>query len=511
MKRNAWLGLTAVIVVVGGTSAVIFRGGKEEVKFRTAAVDKGNITQRISATGTINALIQVPVGTQVSGVVTALYADFNSLVKKGQVIAQIDQTPWLTNLKDAEAVLQRAQASLTNAKADYKRNKQLWEAKLLSDADLDAKDLALKTATAQLESAKATVTKAKTDLGYCTLKAPVDGVVVSRVVDVGQTVAASFSTPNVFTIAQDLSKMKVQAAIDEADIGQVRVGQRAFFTVDSYPDKQFQGVVSEVQLMPVINQNVVTYNVVMEVTNEPRTTYSPDAAKGAPEGKPGQGAGPRPEQAARAQRPEGGWQGHRPEGAGMGHGRGGDPSQRAAGGPGAGKAGNGQGMGVPQAATIETNTARYIPLGSPVYKGNLALFPGMTANCTIVTNRRQDTLRVPAVALRFNPAAFLKEGADKKPAGAAQGPQQGGQRQPGAASTSRGMVAKREDRVWILANGKPKAVTVKAGVSDGQFTEISGDNVTEGMVVLTGVDDPSKKAQAGAASPLGGGPGGPRR
>jgi HlyD family secretion protein len=518
MKRNAWLGLTAAIVVVGGTSAVIFRGGKEEVKFRTAAVDKGNITQRISATGTINALIQVPVGTQVSGVVTALYADFNSLVKKGQVIAQIDQTPWLTNLKDAEASLQRVQASLNNAKADYKRNKQLWENKLISDADLDAKDLALKTATAQLESARATVTKAKTELGYCTLKAPVDGVVVSRVVDVGQTVAASFSTPNVFTIAQDLSKMKVQAAIDEADIGQVRVGQRAFFTVDSYPDKQFQGVVSEVQLMPVINQNVVTYNVVMEVTNEARTTYSPDAAKGAPEGKPGQAAGARTEPAggarpdhARGERPEGGWQGHRPEGAGGMRPRGGDPSQRGGEAKGAGKAAPSQGMGVPQAATIETNTARYIPQGSPVYKGTLALFPGMTANCTIVTNRRQDTLRVPAVALRFNPAAFLKDAADKKPAGAAQGPQQGGQRQGGGANTSRGMVAKREDRVWILANGKPKAVTVKAGVSDGQFTEISGDNVTEGMVVLTGIDDPSKKVQAAGASPLGGGPGGPRR
>ena len=494
MKRSAWIGLTVAVLVAGGATAVLLSGGKKEMKFRQAKVDKGNIVQRISATGTLNALIQVPVGTQVSGVVTALFADFNSLVKKGQIVAQIDATPWVTQLQDAQAGLQRADATLLNARSDYKRNKQLWDAKLLADADLEAKDLALKMAVAQLASAKAAVDKAKTNLAYCTLRAPVDGVVVSRLVDVGQTVAASFSTPSVFTIAQDLSKMKVQAAIDEADIGQVRVGQRAFFTVDSYPDKQFQGMVSEVQLNPVINQNVVTYNVVMQVNNEGRTTYMPGDAgdKGGRGGRAGREA----KGETGASRPEG-------------HGQGG--GGRWPGTPGAaGKdAPAAEGMGVPQPATIETNTARYIPAGSPVYKGTLALFPGMTANCTIVTNRKENTLRVPTVALRFNPAAFTKD-ADRKAAGPG-GPPPGAAKPagPGSGGAARGMVAKREDKVWVLENGKPRALPVTVGVSDGQFTEVSGDGITEGLQVLTGIEDPNKKpVVAAAASPMGGGGGG---
>ena len=509
MKRNAWIGLTAALVVVGGATVYVLKSGKEEVKFRTAAADLGNITQRISATGTINALIQVPVGTQVSGVVTGLYADFNSLVKKGQVIGQIDPTPWLTSLREANAQMDKARVALANAKVDYARNKKLWELKLLDDADLDAKDLVLKTATAQVESAKAGIAAATTNLGYCTIKAPVDGLVVARLVDVGQTVAASFATPSVFVIAQSLDKMKVQAAIDEADIGQVRVGQRAFFTVDSYSDKQFHGTVTEVQLNPVISQNVVTYNVIMEVTNEPRTTYSPELVKaegeagaapgvGAPRDPAGRGhhskpgsdpatqAHPVAAAGQAASQPHGGRAGH--------HGSEGTPAVKAP-----------AGMNVPQLATLETATARYIPKGSPVYKADLALFPGMTANCTIVTNRRQDTLRVPAVALRFNPNAFMKD-AEKK-LGAPGAPS--GQRAAGA-SSGRGMVAKRDDHVWILEKGKPKLLAVKAGISDGSFTEISGEGVAAGLVVLTGIDDPAKKALAAqqGGSPLGGGGGG---
>ena len=518
MKRNGWISLTTIVVVAGGATAYVLTRGKEEMKFRTAIADRGNITQRISATGTINALIQVPVGTQVSGVVTALHADFNSLVKKGQVIAEIDKTPWLTALKDAEAVRTGAEATLAYAKGDYARNKRIWESKLLSDADLAIKETALKTATTALESARAKVEEARTNLGYCTLKAPVDGVVISRVVDVGQTVAASFSTPNVFTIAQDLSKMKVQAAIDEADVGQVRVGQQAFFTVDAYPDKQFRGLVTEVQLNPIITQNVVTFNVIMEVTNEPRVTYVADADGDAAPGRahmqgksagdaPGQGVEPRPAYGQRGAGPQGG-----PGAAAWGHAGAGRPG---AGAPAGAKAPSGRkpgpgsfGGGESQVASIETATARYIPAGSLVYKGNLALFPGMTANCTIVTNRRQDALRVPAVALRFNPNAYLKDPA-KKPAGS--GPT-AGQMQRQSSVGAKGLVAKREDHVWVLENGKPKVLPVKIGVTDGQFTEVSGEGVSEGLVVLTGIDDSGKKAaMPQSASPLGGGPGGPPR
>jgi len=438
MKRATWVAASVVLALAAGGAVLVLRNHKDEIKWRTAKVDKGSITQRITATGTLNALIQVPVGTQVSGVVVALMADFNSLVKKGQVIGQIDPTPWLTTLKDVEAALQRSRDTLQQAEVDYRRNQELWKNKLLSDADLDAKHLALKVAQGNFESAKAALANARTNLGYCTIKAPVNGVVVNRMVEVGQTVAASFNTPNVFTIAQDLARMKVSAAIDEADIGQVRVGQRAFFTVDSYPDKQFKGVVSEVQLNPTVTNNVVTYNVVMEVANEPR----------------------------------------------------------------GGAATAGEGPAAPGAAALEHATARYIPPGSPVYKGDLALFPGMTANCTIVTRRKEDTLRVPSAALRFNPAAFISMD-DKKPAAgampvrAATGPGRG-------AGAGRGMVAKPEDRLWTLVDGKPRAVPCTAGVSDGSFTEVSGEAISEGMAVLTGVDD-FKKALPQGGSPLGGG------
>lgn len=507
MNRKVLIGAGVAVIVAGGGVALFMGNGKEEVKWRTAKVDRGSITSRISATGTLNALIQVPVGTQVSGVVTNLMADFNSLVKKGQVIGKIDDTPWVAAVNDATATVEKAKASLFNAENDYKRNKRLWEQKLISDSDLDTKDLALKNARAGLESAKANLTRARLNLDYCTLKAPVDGVVVARLVDVGQTVAASFSTPNMFTIAQDLSKMKVQAAIDEADIGQVQVGQRAFFTVDSYPEKQFRGVVSQVQLNPVINQNVVTYQVVMEVTNEPRNAPAGDPRQ---EGKPGEGRGGRK-----------GGDGKPGEGRAEGHG----PWKRGEGGawkagegrrgPDAkgGKRPEGKGALVGSPATeLESATARYIVPGSLIYRGDLALFPGMTANCAIVTKERQDVLRVPSAALRFNPNAFLKDGSAQQRPGQASAPRPG-QGQGGAQANrqggGKGLVARREDRVWILENGKPKMLPVKVGATDGMFTEISGEGVNEGLVVITGVED-LKKLQAGPAAPLGG-PGGPRR
>lgn len=488
MSRKVWIVTAVAVVLVGAGAAYFIKGPTEEIKWRTAKVDKGGITARISATGTLNALIQVPVGTQVSGVVTGIYADFNSLVKKGQVIGKIDETPWLTQIQDAQATLDRCKASLLNAQIDYKRNKQLHEQKLLSDADLDAKELVLKTAQGNLDSAKAGVVRAKTNLDYCTLRAPVDGVVVNRLVDVGQTVAASFSTPNMFTIAQDLSKMKVQAAIDEADIGQVQVGQRAFFTVDSYPDKQFRGVVSQVQLNPVVNQNVVTYLVVMEVNNEPRTA-APEGAKREDGERGGGQRGPRGGAPSPA-----GWHG--------GEGRPGGMRQEGAQARPGGKPGL---MGKPQTADLESSTARYIQPGSPVYRGDLALFPGMTANCTIVTKERDQVLRVPSAALRFNPAAFLKDAPKAPGAAPAAGQQAGGQQRPGgggrAGGSGKGMVARREDRVWILVDGKPKALPVKVGASDGMFTEVSGEGVSEGIVVLTGVEDLKKAAQT--AGPIG--------
>ena len=460
MKGSGWVWVAAGALVAGAAGFAWFRPSGGEVNWRTAPVTKGDVRQRISATGSLSALIQVPVGTQVSGVVTGLYADFNSLVKQGQVIARIDPTVWETQLQDAKASLQRAQAAYENARIDHARYRQLHEQKLVADADLDAKDLALKTAAGNLASAKANLDRARINLGYCTITAPVNGVVVARLVDQGQTVAASYSTPNLFTIAQDLSRLKVQVAIDESDIGQVRVGQRAFFTVDSYPEQQFQGVVTEVQLNPVVSQNVVTYNVVMQVDNALRD------ALGASRGGPGH--------------------------------RGGNPASGNAPGSPAPQPG-----GKPQAqkADLEHATARYIPAGSPVYRGDYALFPGMTANCTIITSFRKDVLRVPNSALRFNPAAFLKDQPEAQGEGRAA-------RTPGS---GKGLASAREDHVWVLEQGKPKRLPVKAGISDGQFTEVAGDQLQEGLQVLTGAQDLRKTQNGAGTSPFGGPPGMPRR
>lgn len=494
MKRNSWIGLGVAVVLVGGASAYFLSGSKEEVKWRYGKVDRGNIRARISATGTLNALVQVPVGTQVSGLVTGLYADFSSIVKKGQVIGKIDETPWLTQLHSAEAALQNAKDALAYADITFKRDTRLWNEKILDKADLDAAELALETAKGNLEEATAGLQTAKTNLGYCTLTAPVDGVVVARLVDVGQTVAASFSTPSVFSIAQDLSKMKVQAAIDEADVGQVKVGQQAFFTVDSYPDKQFHGIVSEVQLNPIITNNVVTFNVMMAVDNEPRFSL-PSAGK---DGVPGRGGeGTQPHQVGwrggQGGAQAGGWAGH-------GDHRGGAVTKVS------GPSEAGSLMSKTQHADIETTTARYIPPGSPIYKGELALFPGMSANCTIITKVVEQVLRVPSSALRFNPGMYLKDMAEKTARTAGQGQTQAGAH-TASGSTGRGLVSKREDRIWILVDGKPKAIPVKIGATDGMFTEVMGEGVTEGMAVLTGVEELKKAPQASAM----GMPGGMRR
>jgi HlyD family secretion protein len=451
MKRSLWAWTAVVLAVAAGGAYLVLHGRRDEIKWRTAKVDQGSITQRVTATGTLNALIQVAVGTQVSGVVTDLMADFSSLVHKGQVIAQIDPTPWLTNLKAAEAALESAKVTQANAKVVYQRNLALWKAELLSQNDLDTAELASKVADANLDKAQADLETAHTNLDYCTIKAPVDGVVVARLVDVGQTVAASFATPSLFSIAQDLSKMKVAAAIDEADIGQVKVGQRASFTVESYPDKQFKGVVSEVQLNPVVTNNVVTYNVVMEVDNEPRTAYTP------------------------AQ----------------------DPVQP---GPTGGRERKAN-LAFGQAGTLEHTTARYMPPGSPVYSGNMALFPGMTADCSIITNRKEGVLRVPSAALRFNPAAFIPMAELK----AAMAPPQGTGPHPAAptGNASRGVAARADERVWVLESGQLKAIPVKAGITDGMFTEVSGDGIVPGLEVVTGVGE-MKKSMSQGNGPLSG-------
>jgi HlyD family secretion protein len=515
MKRNTWIGLGIGAVVVAGGSWWALRKPAEEIKWRSAKVERGGITQRINATGSVSPVVQVAVGTQVSGVISALYVDYNSIVKKGQLIAQIDPTIWETQLKDAEAGLERARTTMDDARRQYERAKRLAADKLLSDQDLEAKQVTYQTSVTTLENAQASLARAKANLGYCNITAPVDGVVISRLADVGQTVAASFSTPNLFQIAQDLSKMKVQVSIGESDIDEVKVGQRAFFTVDSLPDRQFGATVSLVRQEPITTQNVVNYVVEMIVPNE-ALPGNEEEGKTAPGRSQGGEGGKAAGQGEAAPDPEKAWERMKdrlPTGTTKAEflKRFKERQAERAKAMTAAASANSPAAG-------DRNMLARIPggasqLGGPKFTGSLALRSGMTANVTIVTNQRKDVLRVPNAALRFNPSAFIKE--EKK----AEGPRLGqpmtmGGGPPRGAQTGTGsrggLVAKREDKVWVLENGKPKAIVVKAGITDGQYTELLGDGVPEGQTILIGVENTKQASGAPQTGATPGGQGGRR-
>lgn len=392
MKRRSWILIAAGLVLAGTAGFYSLKRGDGEVKWRTAPIEQGDLRQRISATGTLSALVQVNVGTQVSGTIAGLFVDYNSKVTKGQAIAQIDPTLFQAAVEDALANLSKAETAAGDAKRQYARAQRLHDQKLISDQDLEASQVASQRTEGDLLSARAALSKARANLGYCTIKAPVSGVVVSRAVDVGQTVAASFNTPTLFVIAQDLTKMKMLAAIDEADIGQVQPGQKGQFTVDSFPEEQFRGTVSQVRLEPVVAQNVVTYNVQIEVDN-------PD----------------------------------------------------------------------------------------------LKLRPGMTANVSILTQSKDGVLKAPASALRFNPLAFMP--AQAKPEAGNGRPASSGGGRPAALGT----VSRREDHVWVLKDKKPVAIPVQVGITDGRFTEVTGEGIQAGLQVLVGVEE-AKSASNGSTT-----------
>jgi HlyD family secretion protein len=430
IPKALW-GAAAAALIAGG--AIWFKGrGAQDLKWRTAAVERGPLQVSVTATGTLQAVLTVQVGTQVSGTVSAIYADFNSQVKKGQVIARIDTTLLRASLSDALSNLEKSAAQARQAEATRKRTQALFDRDLISQSELDQAVADARVADANLASSKAQVDRARINLRYATIVSPIDGTVLSRAVDVGQTVAASFNTPTLFTIANDLRQMQVQASVDEADIGKIRTGQRATFTVDAYPDTLFAGEVSQIRLNPVVNQNVVSYDVLVSVPNP-----------------------------------------------------------------------------------------------------NLRLMPGMTANLSIAVARREDALQVPVAALRFSPP----DAGDKKTKGAWKKPVAGAPRSEGApraeagpqAKDSTGVAAagastvphgadsaadasghrtwsgKRRSppaRVYVLEQGKPKAVDVRAGLSDGSHTEIEGP-LAPGTEVIIGMDTPKGSAPAAQSAPFG--------
>ncbi|GFO60048.1 RND transporter [Geomonas silvestris] len=379
-------------------------------QFKTLKVERGSILSAVSATGTLNAVVTVQVGTQVSGTLAKLYVDYNSPVKKGQPIAQID--PALLgaavqqatgNVLSAEANLAKARVTLADTKRTLSRNRQLLEQGIIAQSDLDSAQTAYDSAQAGVSAAEASLVQSKgalkqaqTNLTYSTIRSPVDGIVVSRSVDVGQTVAASFQTPTLFTIAQDLTKMQIDTSVDESDISRVKLGQTATFTVDAYPDQQFTGTVVQIRNAPVVNQNVVTYVTVIAVDNR-----------------------------------------------------------------------------------------------------DLRLKPGMTANVSVQTQKKDTVLKLPSAALRFKP----KPGKDEKPGAPKTAPQDGA----GAAGkppVATDRVKKGpSQKVYLLKGQQPVPVSVTTGISDASFVEVVAGSLKEGDEVIVEQVAPSKKQ--GMGPPMG--------
>jgi HlyD family secretion protein len=283
-KRRSTITILGVAVVLGVAGTWTWRRASMAmpVTFRTARVDRGSVEATVTATGALNAVVTVQVGSQVSGAIAKLGADFNSQVKEGQIIAQIDPTRFKANLAQAEAALKSAEAALVHAevnlheaKVELDRAKPLAEKGVIGAADLDAArskyDQAVAdraSADAQVGQSRASVGVARVDFEHTTIRAPIAGTVLQRSVDVGQTVAASLQAPVLFTIAQDLSRMEVHAAVDEADVGKLHEGQEATFTVDAYPGETFPGTIFQIRSQPTVTQNVVTYDAVLRVDNK---------------------------------------------------------------------------------------------------------------------------------------------------------------------------------------------------------------------------------------------------
>jgi len=461
-RRTLWI---AAVLVLAGAAVWMYLGNraKSRPKPRLLAVERGAVVASVSATGTVVPVTQVEVGSQVSGTIAKLDADFNDTVREGQVIAELEPSLFKASMMMAEANVARAEAALHEAERAYRRAVDLQGRGLISEVDLDVATSSYEQRQAELRQSRASLETARVNLGHTVIRAPITGVVVSRQVDVGQTVAASLQAPKLFVLARDLREMQVETKIDEADVGRIRPGLSATFTVDAFPDDSFEGTVSQVRLEPVVDQNVVTYTTVIDVPN-----------------------------------------------------------------------------------------------------ADMKLRPGMTANVTIVVDRRADVLKVPNAALRFRPPDSGREGgrggagearaaaagggataarpgataggaAPGAAAGAtagASGARPGGRMgRPGGEGAARaaggagmgaggaaraGAAAKpgdggREQRVFVVGpGGKLSPVRVRTGITDGSFTELLGGDLAEGAQVVVGMDTPQGRSDLPA--PPGFGPGmGPRR
>jgi len=375
MKHRKIIAIVLICLAMFAFAAFALKNKGQKEHYITKPLEKRTITQIVEASGTINPVQTVSIGSQVSGQISAIYVDYNSEVKKGQLLAEIDTSLFEAQVNQAKATIDNARANLAkiqataaNDKLTLTRYKNLYKKGFIAKSELDlaqstyTADVAqIRAAQAQINQALASYSTAESNLRYTKITSPVDGVVVSRAVDVGQTVAASFQTPELFSVAQDLTQMQIEASVSEADIGKVKKGQEVEYTLDGYPDETFTGKVSQVRISPTTVSNVVTYSVIIDVENE-----------------------------------------------------------------------------------------------------ELKLIPGMTANVSIITSKKEDILCAQNAALKFTPNTDGK------------GPKYDKQ------------------GIWLLADGKPQRVEIETGVSDESYTEIISKQLKSGDLIITGFEEKEK-------------------
>jgi len=567
-----------VLGAIAGSAGAYYkyRTPAEEVKISKLAVARGDIIESVGATGTLQAVKTVQVGSQVSGNIKALYADFNSIVKKGQIVAELDPSLLQTQIEQARANVIRSQAdldrlkvSLEDARIKLKRTESLAARKLVSPQDLETAQVAVRSAEAQIKSSEASLSQSKASLNqnevnlqHTVIEAPIDGIVISRNVDVGQTVAASMNAPTLFIIAEDLTKMQVNANVDESDVGRIRAGQVVKFRVDAYPLEEFTGSVSQVRLQPIVTQNVVTYATVIDVPNtelklKPGMTatvtieiarrndvvrvpnaalrFRPNADTFAalnqpvpPEMQRGAGGG-------RMGGPGG------PGAAAAGSQASAAPPAQAA--PPAGSRGSrGQ---APQATGQSSDPQAQARAGAPSGQGNRGeqaqagqrgFGGGQSVDPAERQRRFQERMASMSPEERAQFEARMRErGMDPNNPGAGgrggfgpgggQGGAPGSGRQTGQAQPAANRagaqtidqlfgplpVAETSGRVWLDSNGQLKSVRVRLGITDGTYTELLSGELQAGQELVTAVVTPAQAAAAATRSPLmPGGPGGGR-
>ncbi len=551
-KKKIIAGLFLILLV--GSIYNIFKS-EEMPKWKKAKIDRGAIRQRITSTGTLSGLLQVNIGSQISGIVSNLYVDFNTPVKKGQKLAEIDPTIYAAQVSDAEATVQRTTQIFNDSKRQFERQKRLFAAKLISEKDLQDSESAKVSAESNLTSAKASLVRAKVNLDYCTIKSPLDGVVVSRLVDRGQTVAASFNTPNMFVIAQDLRQMKLEANIDEADIGQIEVDQQAFFSVDAYPDLQFVGRVMLVRIDPRIQQNVVNYTVQVAVDNSELKirpgmtanvtifTASKDSALRVPAAalrfNPITFLPPKAQEAYNKKLQDERNKAQEEMKKRMAQSQNStNPATPTP--PGVNQIPESLKPKRSSEATSQpkNNNDQTSPAEQPADTGGGQWRRNMTPEQIQALRNNMTPEQIEALRKRREASGGqgFSQGPEGRRAPDAQGSPAGGARPKNSKQSNspdikdskpsrspsnttapvmvggggRGFASRRDDRVWIVdSKGELKSVRVNIGLTDGQFTEIISADLPEGAEVLVGITELPKKSGSAptTASPMGGGMG----